>query len=627
MRILLIHAERFSYAVREPALREVPEVPEDRRSLAVDNALVVFTTVEKWDAEDSEYLRKIVNDVLDVARKVKASNVVLYPYAHLSSELAKPAVAMRIFQKLEQLLREQGEKEGFKIFAAPFGYYKAFEIKCIGHPLAELSRSYRPEKAEQRALPVQEQVQEVKNTYLLITPDGRIVKPEEYKFTEAERDVEILVKKEVFKQELPGGEEPRYLTYCKKFGLEWEPLSDIGHMRYGPEACIMFDLVEQYAWQVAKRLGVPLFKIRGTNMFRLSSPAVAEHAKLFGERMYMLETDTDTLVLRYAACFQQFSMVSSWVISYRDLPFAVIEIADSYRYEQPGETVLCFRLRKFTMPDTHIFTHDLEEAKQMCMKVHEIIFDEIHKIGLDYVSLYNVTREFFEQHVDFLKELAKREGKPILVNIIEGRKYYWVMNVEFHIIDELERPREIATMQIDVGNAQRFGIVYRTPDGQMRHPVIIHTALIGSVERYIYAIFQRAALDEKQGKIPRLPTWLAPVQVRLIPVSGEFLKYCEEVADKLEEHRIRVDIDDREETVSKKIREAEKLWIPYIVVIGREETSTGKLTVRIRGDKTLHKMSLDELISRIEEETRGYPKTDLYMPRRLSMRPQYRPIV
>lgn len=623
MRVLLIHAEKFGYSVRERALKSAPEVPEDKRALTVDNVLVVFTTIEKFDNDSVEYLRKIAEDVLDVASKVKAENVLLYPYAHLSSELAPPDAAVRIFEKLETILKELGEKRGFKVYAAPFGYYKAFELKCIGHPLAELSRSYRPaeEKTPEETQPT------IKNYYVIITPSGDVVRPEDYKFSEAERDFEILVRKEVFKQELPGGEEPRYLTYCKKFGIEWEPLSDIGHMRYGPEACIMFDLIEQYAWQVAKRLGIPLFKVRGTNMFRLSSPAVAEHAKLFGERMYMLETDAGTLVLRYAACFQQFSMVSSWVISYRDLPFAVLEIADSYRYEQPGETVLCFRVRKFTMPDTHIFTRDLDEAKQMCFKVHEIIFDEIHKVGLDYVSLYNVTRDFYENHLDFLKELAKREGKPILVNVIEGRRYYWVMNVEFHIVDELQRPREIATMQIDVGNAQRFNIVYRTPDGQTRHPVIIHTALIGSVERYLYAIFQRAALDEKSGKVPRLPTWLAPVQVRLIPVAKDFVEYCDKIADKLEEHRIRVDIDDREETVSKKIREAEKSWIPYIVVVGKEEVSTGKLAVRIRGEKSIAKMTIDELVAKIEEETRGYPKTDLYLPRRLSMRPQYKPTI
>ena len=624
MRVLLIHADKFSYRVRERALSEAPPVTQDKESYSDTNVLVVFTSIEKWDVPDRAYLESIARDILDVAGKVKAQCIVLYPYAHLSSELAKPDRAILVFNELEKILSEECTRRNLKFHAAPFGYYKEFQLKCYGHPLSELSRSYRPSEKTQT---LTEQVGEIRNFYVLITPDGKIIDPKDYKFRSEEHDVEVLVRKEVFKEELPGGQEPRYLYYCKKFGFEWEPLSDYGHMRYGPEATIMYELVERYAWIVAKRLGLPIFKVKGTNMFKLSARPVYEHARLFGERMYIIETDDDKLVLRYAACFQQFSMIRDWVLSYRDLPFAVMEIADSYRYEQPGETVLCFRLRKFTMPDVHIFTKDLEEAKNLCFKVHDLIFDEIRKIGLDYATLWNVTRDFYEQNIDYLREYARREGKPILVNIIEGRKYYWVLNVEFNIVDELERPREIATMQIDVGNAERFGITYKLPDGSARHPVIIHTALIGSVERYIYALFQRAALDEKEGKTPRLPTWICPVQVRLIPVSQEYIQHCEKIADVLESRLIRVDIDDRDETVSKKIREAEKLWIPYIVVIGREEVTNNILTVRIRGEKTLHKMTLDELINRIEKELEGYPRMELTLPRRLSMRPAYRPIV
>ncbi len=624
MRILLIHAEKFSYRVRERALSGVPEPSPESESYSDKNVLVVFTSVEKWDMPDREYLENIVRDVLEVAKKVKAECIVLYPYAHLSPDLAKPERARLVFAQLEDILRRECAKSNLRFHAAPFGYYKEFELKCYGHPLSELSRTYKPHKVR---VGEPETPEPTRNFYVIVTPDGRIVSPQEYTFRESERDLEILVRKEVFKEELPGGQEPRYLYYCKKFGFEWEPLSDYGHMRFGPEATIMYELVERYSWLVAKRLGIPILKVRGTNMFRLSAEPVYQHARLFGERMYVIETEDDKLVLRYAACFQQFSMVRDWVISYRDLPLAVMELADSYRYEQPGETALCFRLRKFTMPDTHIFTRDLEEAKTLCFRVHDIIYDEIRKIGLDYVALWNVTRDFYESNLDYLREYARREGKPILVNVIEGRRYYWVLNVEFNIVDELERPREIATMQIDVGNAERFGITYRAPDGSSRHPVIIHTALIGSIERYIYALLQRAALDEKEGKIPRLPTWICPIQVRLVPVSREHVEHCDEIADIIEARGIRVDVDDRDEPVGKRIREAEKLWIPYIVVIGREEISSKVLSVRIRGERQLRKMSIDDLLALIERELEGYPRIELTLPRRVSMRPMYRPLV
>jgi len=619
---LLIHAEKFRFKVRERALRNAPDIDDKVREGSAENALVVFTAIEECDIDSVDYLSKIVSDIIDVARKVGARSIVLYPYAHLSSNLARPDKALLIFERLREILENAARREGLAFLWAPFGYYKSFEISCIGHPLSELSRTYVPERAVAR-----EERVEVPSLYVIVTPGGEVYDAREYRFSESERDLEVLVRKEVLKEELKGGEEPRYLMYCKKFGLEWEPMSDIGHMRYGPEATIIYDLVEKYSWKVATRLGIPIFRIRGTNMFKLSCRPIAEHAKLFGERMYTLESDNETLVLRYAACFQQFSMVKDWVLSYRNLPFGVLEIADSYRYEQPGETVLCFRVRKFTMPDLHIFTRDLEEAKNMCLRVHSIIFDEIRKLGLDYVSLYNVTEDFYNDHIEFLRTLAKMEGKPILVRIMKEKKYYWVLNAEYHIVDELERPREIATMQIDVGNAQRFGIKYRTAEGEDRYPVIIHTALIGSVERYIYALLQKAAIDEKRGRVPRLPTWICPIQVRVIPVSRELIEYSEKIVNTLLENGIRSDLDDREESVSKKIREAEKSWIPYIVVIGREEVEKNVLTVRVRGSKELRKVSLEELIRTIKEETKDYPTTDITLPKRLTERPQYRVVI
>jgi Threonyl-tRNA synthetase len=217
-------------------------------------------------------------------------------------------------------------------------------------------------------------------------------------------------------------------------------------------------------------------------------------------------------------------------------------------------------------------------------------------------------------------ELARREGKPILVRVLPGQKYYWVLNVEFHIIDELGRPREVATFQIDVGNAQRFGIKYVDENNQTRYPVIIHTAILGSVERYLYAVFDTMAKAEKEGKTPRLPTWLSPVQVRIIPITKDNLKYAVEVADKLEAEGIRVDIDDRDETLSKRVREAETAWVPYICVVGAKEAGEGTLSVRERGGGQ-YKMTPAELVEKIKEEVRGYPSRPLYLPRFLSQRP------
>jgi threonyl-tRNA synthetase len=606
MRVLYIHAERFSWEPRDPAL----DVRDEPASGRAENALVAFVSVERGDTDDENFLRQVARDVVEIAKKVKASSIVIYPYAHLSAELARPYTAREILNKLYEVVKAEYNGEVYK---APFGYYKAFELKCLGHPLSELSRSFKPEKAK-----AEKKAEERRDFYVVLTPAGEEYDPAKFDYSGYE-DLKRLVEKEVFKKELGGGAEPRYLEYLRKYGFEWEPMSDVGHMRYAPEATVMMELVEDYAYMVAKSLGIPIFKIRGTNMFKLAEPAIETHAKLFGERLYLVESDAD-LILRYAACFQQFAMVKDWVMSYRNLPFGMIEVADSYRYEQPGETVLLFRLRRFYMPDLHIFTKDLQEAIDVTYKLHEVIFREIGKLGRSYVSLYNVTEDFYKSHKWYLTELARREGKPILVRVLPGQRYYWVLNVEFHIIDELGRPREIATFQIDVGNAQRFGIKYIDENNQGRHPVIIHTAILGSVERYLYAVFDTAAKAERAGKVPRLPTWLSPVQVRIIPITSESLKYALEVADKLEAEGIRVDVDDRDETLNKRIRDAETAWVPYICIVGAKEVAEGTLSVRERGGGQ-YKTTPEELIKKIKEEVKGYPTRPLYMPRLLSQRP------
>ncbi len=614
MRLLYIHARDFSYEVRDKAVENPEPLTEDLKRGSASNVLVAFTTIEEGDNDSQEFLNRVADDIIDVADRVKASSIYLYPYAHLSPNLAPPSRAIGILNALYETLKA---KSKIPVYKAPFGWYKAFTISCIGHPLSELSRTITPQgpstqPARQQAKPY------LRDYYIILTPDGAEYDPAKYPYGDKDEELKILVDKEVFKRELEGGE-PRYLKYCAKFGFEWEPLSDIGHMRYGPYATVMMELVEDYAYQVAKSLGIPVFKIRGTNMFKLSERPIMEHANLFGERMYVAESDEE-MVMRYAACFQQFAMIKDWVLSYRNLPLGMLEIADSYRYEQPGETVLCFRLRRFYMPDLHIFVKDLNEAMEVGLRLHSKIFDEVKRIGRDYVSLYNVTKEFYEQHKDYLVELARREGKPILVRVLEGAKYYWVLNVEYNIIDELKRPREIATFQFDIGNAQRFGIRYRDESNNLKYPVIIHTAILGSVERYIFMLLDTAAIVEAQGKVPKLPTWITPVQVRVIPVSSEYVNYAVDIARKIDEAGFRVEVDDREGTVGWKVRDAETMWVPYIVVVGEREAKSGMLSVRIRGVGQ-ESMSLDELLSRLSKEVEGYPKRPLTAPIMLSQRP------
>jgi threonyl-tRNA synthetase len=465
-----------------------------------------------------------------------------------------------------------------------------------------------------------------KKTYYVLDIDYTITRAEEFRDRGNNKDFVTLLEKEALgKTAKITGEPPAYIRHMRKFGIEWEPMSDTGHMRYGPEGAIIIGLVHEYANQVVREIGVPVYNLLGTNMFRLSEKPVKQHADLFGDRLYQLSVDNEEFILRYAACHQQFAMIKDWTISYKNLPFGAFEIADSYRFEQPGELMLSFRLRRMNMPDLHIFVRDIEEAKRIFLEVHKKIYEIMRTLGRDYVSLYNTTSfEFIQSEKEFLNDLLKIEKKPVLVTVYPpGKDYYWILNIEYHITDVLGRPREIGTVQIDIGNAQRFGIKYIDKHGTENYPVILHIALLGTVERFVYTLFD-SALSKGEEKAT-LPTWISPTQVRLIPIADRHVARANAIADVFEENNIRVDIDDRSQTLQRKVSEAEKRWIPYVIVIGDKEETSDEVIVRSRSTLTSNRKALQEFIIEVKEETKGKPFKPLSYPRSLANRPIFSP--
>ncbi|MCS7123278.1 MAG: threonine--tRNA ligase, partial [Candidatus Aenigmarchaeota archaeon] len=483
---------------------------------------------------------------------------------------------------------------------------KRFSISIKGHPLAEQFKEIEKRGEERK----------INKKYFILTKDGKIKNLDEYKFEN--QDFKILVEQEALGTKKVENKEPRFIEFLKRFGIEWESFSDIGHMRYNPIGCFIFDIACKYAEKIVKELKIPVYFVKGTNMFDLKRKPIAEHASLFGQRMYQVDLEDKQLILRYAACFQQFSMIKDWNISYKHLPFGAFEIADSYRFEQSGELLLSFRTRKLTMPDLHVFCKDLEEAKNVFVEMHEKIHKEMEKLGRKYISLYNLTSEnFLKENMDFFKKLLEKENTDVLICLYESNaNYYWILNIEYHIIDELGRAREIGTIQIDVGNAERFDIKYIDKNGEIKRPIILHSAIIGSIERFLYTIFDNLTKE----KNPKLPLWLSPIQIRILPVSEKYLEDAINLAKKIKENEIRVDIDDRNESVERKIRDAEISLINYIVVFCEREKTKNILSVRKKGEKIVE-MSLEELIKEIENETKDYPFLEINLPLLLSKRP------
>lgn len=616
MRLLLIHADRFEYETREKAVKQPETLDESHKRGAIEDGLVVFSTVEKNDEQDpGQISANAASSIEEVLGWLKTKRVMVYPYAHLSTTLASREPAITILKGVEEKLTEKG----FEVSRSPFGWYKSFSIKAKGHPLSELSRTITVDtKGKQTATPV-------KTEHVIMDTEGKLHPPEDFKFGPHDAEFKSLVEKEALKQGLTGGE-PHYLDYARRFGIEWESFSDVGHMRFGPEANLIMDLLADYAGQVVRRIGIPVLNVKGTNMFDVEVQPIREHLKLFGSRAYEVDVDERTFVLRYAACFQQFSMVKDWTLSYRSLPFGTFEVADSYRMEQSGELLLSFRLRKFLMPDLHIYLRSVAESIRIGYKIHRTIYEEIRKLHREYVSLYNTTRSFFEANKDAFMELVKIEKKPILLNFVPEGLYYWVLNVEYNIIDDLDRPREIGTFQIDIGNAKRFGIAYTDEKGEKRFPVIIHTAVIGGLERYLFTLLDSAVRLERQNKKPMIPTWISPVQVRIIPVAKQFVKQASELLEIMNGAGIRADLDDRDDTMQSKIRDAELGWIPYTIVYGEKEITRNELSVRARADSKESKMTQAAFLKHLKAEIEGYPARTLTFPSMLSQRPGYKRI-
>ncbi len=614
MRLLLIHADKFEYEAKEKAVKEPESLNGSVRKGSLENGLVAFCTVEKADEELPERVAEnAANSIEEVLGWLKTKRVMVYPYAHLSTSLASRDSAIKALQELEGQLG----KKGYEVTRSPFGWYKSFTITCKGHPLSELSRTITVQSQTKKP------TSPLQTEYAVMDEKGILHDPQAFRAKPGQEEFNSLVEKEALKRGLTGGE-PRFLDYARRFGIEWESYADVGQMRFGPEATVMMDLIAEHTNQAIRRIGIPILNVKGTNMFDVTVKPIREHLQLFGSRAYEVHVDERTFVLRYAACFQQFSMVKDWTLSYRNLPFGTFEVADSYRMEQSGELLLSFRLRKFLMPDLHIYLKNLGEALDVGRRTHGIIYDEIRKLGREYVSLYNTTRSFFNEHKELFLDLVKLEKKPILINFVPDGIYYWVLNVEYNIIDDLDRPREIATFQIDVGNAERFGIEFANERGEKVFPVIIHTAVLGSLERFLFGLLDSAVRLEKTGKKPRLPLWVSPVQVRIIPVAKQFVEPASKLLVALEEAELRADLDDRDDTIQSRVREAELSWVPYVLIYGAKEIETRLLSIRDRSTGGEVKMSLEDFLKKTEEEMSGYPKRALTFPALLSQRPGYK---
>jgi len=255
----------------------------------------------------------------------------------------------------------------------------------------------------------------------------------------------------------------------------------------------------------------------------------------------------------------------------------------------------------------------------------ELSQNVLRELGIDesdYDMAIRFTEDFYNENKSSVDELVKKHGRPVLVEMWKEKFFYFVLKWEFNFIDNLGKASALSTDQIDVENGDRYGIEFVDVDNKKQHPIILHNSPSGAIERIIYALLEKAATDSKEGRKPQFPLWLAPTQVRIIPLKDEFYDFSESLADKISATDVRVDIDDRNESIGKRIREAEKEWIRYILVIGEKEKNSENLSIRDRQTGDVREISFDDFINEIKLQNKGKPFTGLNLPKYLSKRPQ-----
>ncbi|HUD11752.1 MAG TPA: aminoacyl--tRNA ligase-related protein [Candidatus Saccharimonadia bacterium] len=410
------------------------------------------------------------------------------------------------------------------------------------------------------------------NNYLVIKQSGEVVSASAYlESGHGSEDFKLLVKREALNIGVNRGAQgkPKYLSVANKFGFGWEPNADIGIARYDVKASLMHRLVEDYARQLVRQVGLPLYEVNGSNIFNMDHPVVSAYAQLYGDRLYQFKSGSSQVVMSYDASYPQFNLAKQHALSHKNVPFAHFSISDCYRHEQSGECMLLYRQRRFFMPDLHPYMKDVAEAFKWYPKLQKQIVCGARELGRSYEMIIEVASPaLWDQYRAEILRVAVSFGRDVLVGIHHDNvDRYWIINVDYKIMDALGQSREIACIQIDVGNAPRLGIEYVDEAGHSQNPVIIHSAIPGGIERYLYM-----ALDNFDNG---LPLWLHPVQVRLVPVSDQYIDLCRQLAARNAHLPVRIEIDDRNESVGKKVRQARADLVPCAVVIGEKEALAG----------------------------------------------------
>ena len=321
------------------------------------------------------------------------------------------------------------------------------------------------------------------------------------------------------------------------------------------------------------------------------------HWAHYKENMYFTQIDGEDYAIKPMNCPGGMLVYKTQQHSYRDLPLRAGELGLVHRHELSGALHGLFRVRNFTQDDAHIFMmpNQIEEEIQNVIN----LFDEVYStFGLTYHAELSTrpedsmgSDEMWELATNGLRNALEHRGLDYVVN--EGDGAFYGPKIDFHLQDSIGRTWQCGTIQLDMQLPEKFDLTYIGEDGQKHRPVMIHRVVYGSIERFIGILIENYA--------GAFPTWLAPVQAKILPITDKHMDYAFELKKKMFDLGLRVEVDDRNEKVGYKMREAQVKKIPYMLVVGDQEMESGTVSMRRHGEKETTTMTVDEFIQYIQK--------------------------
>jgi threonyl-tRNA synthetase len=420
------------------------------------------------------------------------------------------------------------------------------------------------------------------------------------------------------------GDSASHIQYMRQHDLvDYCEASEKGHMKWFPKGVLIMQLLGEYARRLSRDWGA--FEMKNPLLIRGDQNTIGTLMGEFHERDYKVDGGRGIGFLRYASDPLGFPFMQQVKFTKAQSPLRVYEEANCFRNEQDGEVSGLKRMRWFIMSDMHAACSSVEEAHHeytdLSVRFGKLM-DDIIAPGR-WVLGWELTQAAYDEHRDWLKDISDSIQVPSLFKVMPEMSHYYAFKNEYQGITSDGSNVQVSTVQWDVKNGPRFNIGYIGDDSKKHpSPVIVHASSIGSVERALCCILENIAIDVNEGKTPQFPLWLAPTQVRFIPVNDTYTGSASDVVRSLP--GLRVDIDDRNETVQKRVRNAASEWVPYTVVFGQKELENDILPVRIRGQESLYPMTRQTLANQIQSNTGDMPYLPLSLPTLLSRRPLFK---